>query len=86
VDLQILALKKNAHIIQQLCVGLRNFVCFKNVLILTGLPEAHFPLPDLQYPPIKEIYVFDLGRSGNGQIRSICSITTTKCGQNKHNK
>jgi hypothetical protein len=35
--------------------------------------------------PIKEIYVFDLGRSGNGQIRSICSITT-KGGQNKHNK
>ena len=36
--------------------------------------------------PFKEIYVFDLGRSGNGQIRSICSITTTKSGQNKHNK
>ena len=50
----ILALKKNAHIIQHLCLGLRNFVHFKNVLFLTGLPEVHFPLPDLQHPQSKK--------------------------------
>jgi len=61
-DLQFLALKKNAHIIQQLCPKtieiLYNFK--KNALFLSGLPEAHFPLQDLKVSPIKEICVFDL--------------------------
>jgi hypothetical protein len=50
----ILALKKNAHIIQQLCLGLRNFVHFNMLYFFQGLPEAHFPLQDLQCPQSKK--------------------------------
>jgi hypothetical protein len=40
----------------------------------------------LQHPKSMKFMLFDLGRSGNGQIKNICSITTTNSGQNKHNK